>query len=150
MDVFDQINNVPSINESPRAPSLDGVRDERDESIAVSPDLEISLTLKIGSERKVGTFIYKVPSPKDWREIARREAVQRAGIPSEAFVIDMGYAIRRDAYLSVTIREAPEWWKEADAAPGHALQQRLYEVVLKHEAAFLGSCEAVIQGEAAS
>jgi len=71
-------------------------------------------TTKIKTKR--GTFVIRLPLPRDLREIEVNVARMLDGMPEASFSNEQVSSFRAYATLENVIVEAPEWWNKLDSS----------------------------------
>lgn len=79
-------------------------------------------TIKVEGE----TFIIKALFPKDYRDIARKVAIEQNGLAANTFSMDDRYRFQRDVTVDHAIVKSPDWWTNSNACPYETILDSLY------------------------
>lgn len=120
-----------------------------DEPDRLGPEAEFEVDFASATgQRLVGRFRYRVPSFGELRKIGLLGAALRGPVSQAALDAETWALIQAQAYLTVTIRDAPDWWT-VDNVYDLVLVQRLYRRAQEHEAAFRGQGRDLLEGKKA-
>jgi hypothetical protein len=93
-----------------------------------------------------GEFVHAVMTAHDEINFHRLVAAQRGGMPPSAFSADALNLIEAAVYVTVTMKDRPDWAKNLTASVPPDLVFRLWQEGLKHRARFLDACRDLRSG----